>query len=109
MLEKLKIAIAEIDEDMVRRWVKDLVLTKTYTGLRFQESILKRVSQRKNVSYRLSTPEEEAKGIDGFIGDLPVSIKPTTFKFKNALPEKIECQMIYYEKGKNDITVEYDF
>jgi hypothetical protein len=109
MLEKLRDAMALIDEDMVRKWVKDLVLTKTYTGLRFQESILKRISQRKGVAYRLSTPAEEAKGIDGFIGEIPVSIKPTTFKFKNALPERIECKMIYYEKGKNDITVECDF
>jgi hypothetical protein len=108
MLQNLRSAMALIDEDMVRKWVRDLVLTKTYTGLRFQESILKRISQRKGVAYRFSTPEEEAKGIDGFIGDIPVSIKPTTFKYKNALPERIECKMIYYEKGKNYITVEYD-
>jgi hypothetical protein len=109
MLQNLRSAMALIDEDMVRKWVKDLVLTKTYTGLRFQESILKIISQRKGVSYRLSTPGEEAKGIDGYIGDIPVSIKPNTFKYKTALPESIEFKMIYYEKRKTDIIVECDF
>jgi hypothetical protein len=38
-----------------------------------------------------------------------ISIKPSTFKFKKALPEEIECKMIYYDKGKTGITVECDF
>jgi len=55
-----------------------LVLVKTFIGLKFQEAILKKVASIMGKTYRLTKPEEEAKGIDGFIGDIPVSIKPST-------------------------------
>ena len=109
MLEKLKSAIVLIDEDMARKWVKDLVHTKTYTGLKFQESILKRVAAKKGKNYRTATPAEEAKGIDGFIGEIPVSIKPMTYKSKNMLQENIDSTIIFYDKVKDGIKVELDF
>jgi MjaI-like restriction endonuclease len=109
MLEKLKSAIVLIDEDMIRKWVKDLVHTKTYTGLKFQESILKRVAAKKGKNYRTATPAEEARGIDGYIGETPVSIKPVTYKSKNMLQEKIDSTIIYYDKVKDGIKVELDF
>ena len=109
MLSKLRSAMALIDEDMIRKWVTDLVHTKTYTGLKFQESILKRVAHRAGENYRTATPSEEAKGIDGFIGDEPVSIKPVTYKSKNMLQENIDSKIIFYEKVKDGIKVELDF
>jgi hypothetical protein len=91
---------------MVRRWVEDLVLTKTFVGFCFQESILKAISEKKHLKYRVTTPQDESKGIDGYIGETPVSIKPLTYKTKNMLQEKIEAKMIYYEKLKDGIKVE---
>src|SRR3989344_2574315 len=44
MVKKLKIAIQSIDKAMITRWVEDLVLEKTFVGLRFQEAILKKVA-----------------------------------------------------------------
>ncbi len=106
MIENLKEAINKIDEKMIREWIEDLVIDKTFIGLKFQEAILKRVSQMKKTSYRLSNPKEESKGIDGFIGDIPVSIKPVTYKSKNMLREKIEAKFIFYEKKKDGINVD---
>lgn len=63
----------------------------------------------KGQPYRLSTPQEESQGIDGFIGETPVSIKPITYKTKNMLAEQIGATMIYYEKVKDGIKVYYDF
>ena len=94
---------------MFREWVEDLVFTKTDIGLRFQEGILIKIAGRKGQSYRLSTPEEEAKGIDGFIGDKPVSIKPITYKTKKMYGEEIVVEVIYYEKKSNGLEVTYDF
>lgn len=108
MVKNLQGAIELIDIDLVRRWVKDLVLTKTYVGFCFQESILKKIASLKDQSYRLSEPTEESRGIDGFIGSTPVSIKPTTYKTKSMLTEQIEVTMIYYEKVKDGIKVYYD-
>jgi hypothetical protein len=94
---------------VVGQMVEGLVLTKTYTGLRFQKSILKRIASIKRTSYRLANPEEESKGIDGFIGNIPISIKPITYNTKDMLPESIQAKIIYYEKKKDGITISYDF
>jgi hypothetical protein len=109
MINNFKEIIDIIDEELVQQWVKDLVLTKTYTGLRFQESILKRIASVKRTSYRLAKPEEESRGIDGFIGNIPVSIKPITYNTKDMLPENIQAKMIYYEKKKDGISIPFDF
>ena len=106
MVEELKKAINQIDKNMVREWVKDLVIDKTFIGLKFQEAILKRVAKMKKVSYRLSNPKEESKGIDGFIEDTPVPIKPITYKTKNMLNEKIEVKFIFYDKKKDGINID---
>lgn len=109
MIENLRGAMELIDKNLVRRWVKDLVLTKTFIGFRCQESILKKISSLKGQPYRLSTPQEESQGIDGFIGETPVSIKPITYKTKSMLAEQIGAEMIYYEKVKDGVKFEYDF
>jgi hypothetical protein len=109
MVQSLASAIKLIDKELVRKWVEDLVLTKTFAGFRFQESILKAIAQRKGVSYRTATPEEESHLIDGYIGKTAVSIKPTTYKTKNMLHDNISVKLIYYEKLKGGIKVEYDF
>jgi hypothetical protein len=109
MVRSLAAAMPIIDKELVRKWVEDLVLTKTFVGFCFQESILKAISERKQSRYRRATPEEESKLIDGFIGDTPVSIKPITYKTKKMLHEDIEVKLIFYEKMKDGIKVEYNF
>jgi hypothetical protein len=106
-LESLKNAINKIDKETVKKWVKDLVIVKTFIGLKFQEIILKKGAEIKKTTYRFSTPEEESKGIDGYIGDIPVSIKPITYKTKAYLSESIQVKIIYYKKLKDGIEVEY--
>jgi len=108
MIEKLKDVIQYIDKKLIKKWVKDLVITKTFMGLRFQEAILKKIADRDNIPYRLATPEEESNGIDGFIGKQAVSIKPSTYKAMKNLSESIDIPIIFYEKKKDGISVEYD-
>ena len=104
-LLEMRETMNKIDKALVRRWVKDLVITKTFSGLRFQEVILKKISAIEKKEYRLSTPQEESKGIDGYIGNVPVSIKAITYKGKLSLPEQISVKMIYYEKKKDGIII----
>ena len=92
-------AINEIDRDMVKAWVTDLVLTKTAEGLIFQEAILSYVANLENTTYRLARPDEESKGIDGYIGSKPVQVKSITYNVKQALQEEIPVDIIYYDKG----------
>lgn len=99
MLDNFRRALAIIDEEMVREWVEELVLVKTFAGLRFPEPILKKISSITGKEYRLAEPEEESRGIDGFIGDTSISIKPITYKTKPSLMEEIMADVIiFYER-----------
>ncbi len=62
----------------------------------------------KGVDYRLADSVDESRGIDGYIGNVPVSIKPKTYRVKAALQERIAVKIIYYEKVKNGIEVDYE-
>ena len=108
MMNNLKEAIKSVDRLMIKKWAEDLVLEKTFIGLRFQEAILKKVASIKNTNYRLAKPNEESQGIDGFIGDIPVSIKPITYKTKDALKEEIKAKIIFYNKTKSGLEIDAD-
>ncbi len=109
MIEKMRAAMDKIDRQLVKRWIAELILAKTYAGLRFQESILKHVSAELKTDYTRSTPGLEARGIDGYIGTRPVSIKPVTYLSKQPMTsERIDVPIIYYEKIRGGIRVCYD-
>jgi hypothetical protein len=107
MLENFKDAMRKIDEDMVYEWARDLVIVQTFIGLQFQEAILKKGAEIKGVGYRMSERTGESQGIDGYLGDMPVSIKPVTYQLKKSLKEEIHAKIIYYKKIKNGIEVDY--
>jgi len=106
MVEKFKDVILQIDKEMVEKWVHDLVIFKTFIGLKFQEAILRKTSELLGQKYSLASPENEARGIDGFIGTIPVSIKPITYKTKSSLAEKIDAKIIFYEKKSDGILID---
>ena len=108
MLCHPKEAMAAIDEGMVRRWTEDVVIVKTFIGLKFQEAILREVATARGTDCRLAEPAEESKGIDGFIGGKPVSIKPTSYKAMAALPESIDYEIIYYDKRRDGLVIEFE-
>lgn len=105
MIENFKTASLKIDRTLVRSWVEDLVFGKTFTGLKFQEAILRKLAEIKSCGYRLAEPDEESQGIDGFVGEKAVSIKPNTYNTLPNLPESIEVKKIYYEKKKDGSVV----
>ena len=102
MIENFSVVFPKIDRDLVRSWVEDLVLVKTFTGLRFQEAILKKLAEMKGCDYRLAEPYEESQGIDGFVGAEPYSIKPSTYRSQN-LAESINIKIIFYDKKRDGV------
>ena len=105
MIENLRVAMDCIDRDMIDEWVDDLLINKTFYGFRAQDVILGQMSQRLGLTLTQATPEDESRGIDGYLGGRPVSVKPTTYKQK-ALGENIPCPIIYYEKKSNGVRVD---
>lgn len=63
MINNFKDVMTQIDREMVERWVKDLVVIKTFVGLKFQEAILNSVAKTFGMTYRLAVPEEESQGL----------------------------------------------
>jgi hypothetical protein len=103
-VQRIKNNLESLERDDVYAWTKDLIINKTFSGLQLQLDILEMVSDTGD--YRLSTPEEEAKGIDGFVDGEPVSIKPNTYKKTiEAGKESIPYRIIYYKNTKNGLVV----
>lgn len=107
-VENLRKAIPLIDREMVEKWVEDLVIDKTFNGLYVQKAILASLAETKGTTYRLATPVEESVGIDGYVGTIPYSIKPDTYKTMGRLSERIDVRMIYYTKTKTGLKVEVE-
>lgn len=107
-VKNLKEAIGLIDEDMVRKWITDLVLVKSRRGIIYQKIILKYLANERNTTCRLATPEEESQGIDGFIGDTPVQIKPETYIEKGNINFESDVDIIYYRPADKSIAIFYD-
>ena len=99
-VQNLQNAIPSIDKEMVMHWVEDLVINKTFNGMYVQKAILASLAEKKGTTFRLATPAEESKGIDGYVGDIPYSVKPDTYKAMGRLSETIDVKMIFYAKNK---------
>ncbi len=108
MYETMKPAFNAITKEMVENWVKDLVYAKTYCGLKFQTAIISTIASQLNKDWREANPEEEAQGIDGFIGGKPLQIKSATYKLEARLSETIDVPIVYYDKKKDGISIEYN-
>ena len=106
MVENFNEAVEKIDRTMVKSWVEDLILVKTFAGLRFQEAILKKLAEIKGCDYRLAEPHEESQGIDGFVGEEAYSIKPSTYDAIPTVAESIEVKIIFYEKKADGVVFE---
>lgn len=107
-IQNLQSAIQLIDKPMVKKWVEDLVINKTFNGLYVQRVILAELAKIQKKTFRMATPDEESKGIDGWVGDIPYSVKPDTYKIMERLPETIDVKMIYYTKNKTGLKVEVE-
>jgi probable type-2 restriction enzyme mthZI len=106
--KKLKAAVMLIDKDLIREWVKDLVYTKTFCGLKVQQAIISFIAGKLGKTWKLANKKEEGKGIDGYIGETAVQIKSVTYKMEKHLNEVIDVVFIYYEKKKDGLNIEYN-
>lgn len=107
-VQNLQNAMPLITPEMVRQWVEDLVIHKTFNGLYVQKAILASLAEKRGTDYRLANPDEEAKGIDGFVGGIPYSVKPDSYRTMGRLSETIDVKMIYYAKTKAGLKIEIE-
>jgi len=103
-VQRIRENLNSLNRDDVRSWTKDLIIDKTFSGLQLQLDILEMVSDTGE--FRLSTPDEESQGIDGFVDGEPVSIKPNTYKKTiQSGTESIPYRIIFYKNTKHGLVV----
>lgn len=106
MVNKMRKAFEQINKEMTHNYVRDLVLFKTYEGFDIQEAVLKKLGEMYDEEVSRATAEDESKGIDGYIGDQPVQVKPDTYK--DNLQEKIEVPIVFYDENKSNKAMRVD-
>lgn len=101
-MEQVKPNLEKIDKKIIKVWVDDLVVDKSFWGIKVQEAILQKIQNKTGIKCRLANKEEERKGFDGFIGNNPIQIKPDTYKVaSNVRTEVLRAKTIYYKKIKD--------
>ena len=93
-------------------WYDDLLFNKTFSGLYVEDAILKDIASKKGKTYKKSSSGEESRGIDGYIDDVPYSVKAESYKDSAAKnTETINATMVYYryteDANKKNTGVEY--
>ncbi len=92
----------KINKKLMKRWVDDLVIDKSYWGIKIQGAIIKKLKTFTNKRCRVATKKEERSGYDGFIGRNPIQIKPKSYRnASNVRSEILRAKVIYYEKNKD--------
>ena len=109
-INNYKEAIEKIDDKMVRDWVEDLVVNKTYIGLSVQNAVLECIASKKGEEFVPAKPKDESKGIDGYVGNTAYSVKPDTYKVTHArsISENVDVKMVYYTKTDVGFEVEVE-
>jgi hypothetical protein len=106
MVEKMKEAFEQVNRELTHNYLRDLVLFKTYEGFDIQEILLRKLGEIFDADTRRATAEEESRGIDGYVGDQPVQIKPITYK--DNLQEEFDAPVVYYDENKTNKAMTVD-
>ena len=72
-----------ITKEMCHDYAMEVIYHKTALGMAHEEQAVMRAAEYFNSEYRFSTKEEEAQGIDAWICDTPVQIKPDDYEGRN--------------------------
>ena len=103
-------SLSSVKRSDIEAWERDLIINKTYSGLMIQEKIISMIAGDMGFSWSLGSVEDEGKGIDGYINNVPVQIKATTYKSVRNERFNDRIVIIYYSKNNrtSDITFEYN-
>ena len=89
---------------LAKEYFDFLLFNKTAKGLYVEEEVLKFLCEKTGRVYRKDY-SEESKGIDGYIGDIPVSVKPKSFKGGMSYRGINIDNYIKYCKNGNDLEI----
>lgn len=76
MLCKMPVDHSVFTRDLAREYILDLVINKTHYGMSGEYHAVLAAADHFGLPYRFSTPAEESQGIDAWLADHPVQVKP---------------------------------
>jgi hypothetical protein len=97
MIQKMQ--IGGISYDMCEDYIKEVIYNKTHMGMAGEEMAIQAVGSYYSLPVRFSDAQEEAQGIDGWIGEIPVQVKPEGSAFKGHVhnhPDKDRVLLVTY-------------
>lgn len=106
MLENFRDAMPEIDREDVVEYIDDFIKNKNFKGFDTEQLVLSTITEETGAETRISTQEDEAEGIDGYINDRPVSVKPASYRKEKGV-QNIEHPIIFYS-GNSEEGLEVD-
>lgn len=75
-LNKMPLDHTVFTRKIAEDYILDLVINKTHYGMSGEYYAVLATAKYFNLDYRFSTAEEESQGIDAWIGNNPVQVKP---------------------------------
>lgn len=107
---KMRKSLNTVRKHDIQKWEEDFVYSKTYDGLMVQNAIIAKIANEiGSQNFRLSTRDEEKRGIDGFINGKAVQIKSETYDRIGKLHnEEPQCVVVSYTKKGKSILFDYN-
>jgi hypothetical protein len=102
MVKRIKDAMEKIEENMAERYIRDLVLYKTYTQIDHPEVIIKRTANQFQLDYEIGGDTY----IDGKIGDVPVRV--VSMQEASGISTADNVARIVYKENKSNNGLEVD-
>lgn len=109
--QEVRDKLSEVNRDQIEAWERDLIINKTYSGLMVQDAIIKHIAKELDVKSRLGDTNDEQKGTDGYINEIPVQIKADTYvqsKFQERFDKDIVMITYHKDPRTKDIAFSYD-
>jgi hypothetical protein len=86
---------------LIAIWVEALIIEKTYNGMMAQVQVLSHLAQHNSMKITRATSSEDSQGIDGYIGNTSVNVKPASYN-----PIRIAAdQVVYYKTVSGKLVI----
>ena len=92
-------------KENLRNFAKSLVIDRTYYGFAIQEALFVFLSKEYQLEYEESSDKEDSRQVDGYLDEIPFSVKPSTFRYSSEYGKKRNVRQITYEANEEGIAI----
>lgn len=84
-------------DDFVREYFERKVINESFVGIKNQNIICEYLANKFNTTWKMATSKEDSNGIDAYIGDKPIQVKPISYAAGKS------SKYVYYDKENDKI------